>query len=150
MSGRPSERMVEFGSQWTDFHNIDISSILFENLSRRYKFYLNLARIMGTLHKGQYTFMTTYRAVLLRMMIFSHKFLKKKRFYKSVSFFRKSCPLWDNVKKYCKAGQATNDSVSYAHCILDTWNYQHTFKIWNTQCAQSITQHFFLGALQTG
>jgi hypothetical protein len=25
MSGRPSERMEKFGSQWTDFHNIDIA-----------------------------------------------------------------------------------------------------------------------------
>jgi hypothetical protein len=29
MSGRPSERMEEFGSQWTDFHNIDISIFFF-------------------------------------------------------------------------------------------------------------------------
>jgi len=51
MSGRPSERMEEFGSQWTDFHNIDISIFFFENLCRKFKFYYNLTRIKGILHK---------------------------------------------------------------------------------------------------
>jgi hypothetical protein len=26
-------------------------------------------------------------------------------------FFRKSCPLWDNMKKYCTAGGATDDNI---------------------------------------
>jgi len=29
----------------------------------------------------------------------------------SVTFFRKSCRLWDNVEKYCRAGQATDDKI---------------------------------------
>jgi len=29
----------------------------------------------------------------------------------SVTFPRKSCPLWDNVGKYGRAGQATDDSI---------------------------------------
>jgi len=35
-------------------------------------------------------------------------------------FFRKSCSLWDNVGKYCRAGQATDDNMAHAHCMLDT------------------------------
>ena len=35
-------------------------------------------------------------------------------------FFRKSCRLWDNVEKYCRAGQATDDSMQHAQCTLDT------------------------------
>jgi len=31
------------------------------------------------------------------------------------SFFRKSCRLWDNVEKYCTAGQATDDNC----CVLE-------------------------------
>jgi len=27
------------------------------------------------------------------------------------TFFRKSCRLWDNVQKYCTAGQATDDPI---------------------------------------
>ena len=26
-------------------------------------------------------------------------------------FFRKSCPLWDNVERYCRAGQASYDNI---------------------------------------
>jgi len=35
---------------------------------------------------------------------------------------RKSCSLWDNVEKYCRAVQATDDSKA------------HTFRICNTYC----------------
>jgi hypothetical protein len=35
------------------------------------------------------------------------------------SFF-KSCRLWDNVEKYFRAGQATNNNVAHAHCMLGT------------------------------
>ena len=28
--------------------------------------------------------------------------------------------LRDKVEKYCKAGQATEDNIAYAHCMLDT------------------------------
>jgi len=30
----------------------------------------------------------------------------------------KSCRLLDNVEKYCRAGQATDDNVAHAHCML--------------------------------
>jgi len=33
-------------------------------------------------------------------------------------FFRKLWRLWDNVKKYCKAGQATDD-MAHTHCTAD-------------------------------
>jgi len=35
-------------------------------------------------------------------------------------FFQKLCLLWDNVEKYCRAGQATDDTMAHAHCMLDT------------------------------
>jgi len=35
-------------------------------------------------------------------------------------FFSKICRLWDKVEKYSRAGQATNDSMLHAHCMLDT------------------------------
>jgi len=34
-------------------------------------------------------------------------------------FFRKSCRLWRNVEKYCRAGRATYGSMAHAHCMLD-------------------------------
>jgi hypothetical protein len=38
----------------------------------------------------------------------------------SVTFVRKSCRLWDNMEKYCKAVQPTDDNMAHAHCMLDT------------------------------
>jgi len=37
-----------------------------------------------------------------------------------ISSFRKSYRLWDNVEKYCRAGQATDDNMAHAHCMLYT------------------------------
>jgi hypothetical protein len=41
-------------------------------------------------------------------------------------FFLKSCRLWDKVEKYCGAGQAPDDDMTHAHCVLDTYGYKHT------------------------
>jgi len=27
--------------------------------------------------------------------------------------------IWDNVEKYCRAGQATDDTMGHAHCVVD-------------------------------
>jgi len=35
-----------------------------------------------------------------------------------VLIFQKSYLLWDNVEKYCRAGQATGDSMAHAGCWL--------------------------------
>jgi hypothetical protein len=41
--------------------------------------------------------------------------------------FRKSCRLWGNVEKYSTAGQATDETMAHAHCMLDTQGYKtHT------------------------
>jgi len=37
----------------------------------------------------------------------------------SITFFLKSCRLWDNVEKYGRAGLAT-DNMAHALCMLDT------------------------------
>ena len=34
-------------------------------------------------------------------------------------FFSKIVPYLENVEKYCRAEQATDDSMAYAHCMLD-------------------------------
>jgi len=37
-----------------------------------------------------------------------------------IFFFRKSYRLWDNMEKYCRTGDATDDNMGHAHCMLDT------------------------------
>ena len=49
----------------------------------------------------------------------------------SVTFFRKSCGLWNNVEKCCTSGQVTDGNMAHAHCMLDTSGYRHTLTIFN-------------------
>ena len=44
-------------------------------------------------------------------------------------FFRRTCRLWCNVEKYCRAGQATDDNIEHAHCMLHNYGYKHKLKI---------------------
>jgi len=55
------------------------------------------------------------------------------------SVFRKTCRLWDNVGKYCRNRQATDDNMAHAHCMLDTQFYKHTLRICNTYCFSTAT-----------
>jgi hypothetical protein len=67
-SVRPSIRMEQIGSPWTDFRKIWLlSGFFFENQSRTFKFHWDMTRITGTLHEDVCTFMTTSRSILLRM-----------------------------------------------------------------------------------
>jgi hypothetical protein len=43
--------------------------------------------------------------------------------------FRKSCRLWDNVEKYCRARQVTDDNMAHAQSMLDSQGYKQTTPI---------------------
>ena len=57
----------------------------------------------------------------------------------SVTLSRKSYRLWDNVEKYCREGQATDDNTAHAHCMLNDSRYKHALRICNTYCFSSAT-----------
>jgi len=45
------------------------------------------------------------------------------------------CCLRDNAKKkYCTAGQDTDDSKTNTHCMLDIQGYKHPLRVCNTYC----------------
>jgi len=52
-------------------------------------------------------------------------------------FFLISRRLWDNVEKYCRAGQAIGDNMAHALCKLDSSGCQHT--ICNSYCFSTAT-----------
>jgi len=52
---------------------------------------------------------------------------------------RKSRRLRDNVEKYCRAGQATDDNMAHAHCMPDTQGYKQTLTTNNTYCFSTAT-----------
>jgi hypothetical protein len=83
----------------------------FENLSRKFKFQYHL--------KGTDTLLQTFvslwllgHSVLLRLRNVSDKHCREIKPHASfLPFFWKLCCLWDNVEKYCAAGQATDDKM---------------------------------------
>jgi len=68
------------------------------------------------------------RSYLLRMRNVSDKSCRENQNTHLVfsNFFRKSCLLCENVEKYCRAGQATDDIMAHAHFVLDTEGYKYT------------------------
>jgi hypothetical protein len=73
-----------------------------------------MTRITGTLHEDLRAFMIISRSVLLKKGNISDKFVEtiKTRVLYSIPSFRKSCRLWDNVEKLCRARQATDDNIT--------------------------------------
>jgi hypothetical protein len=71
----------------------------------------------GTLRENPVYTLIISGSVLLRMRNISDK---KTSFKLNNFFFRKSCRLCNNVKEYCRAGQATDNNIAHAHCMLDT------------------------------
>ena len=54
---------------------------------------------------------------------------EKTQILSSVNFFlKKSCPLKDNMAKYCGVWQATNDKMAHVQCMLHTKGYKHTLR----------------------
>ena len=89
----------------------------------------------------QYTFFIISRSFLLRMRNVSDKSCRENqdRVFSNFFFLRKSCLLWDNVGKYCSAGQVTDDNMASAHCMLDAQGYRHTLSICNTDWCSTAT-----------
>jgi hypothetical protein len=109
----PSARMEQLGSPWTDLHSGWCFSIFrksVEKIQVRSKSDNN----NGTLHKDLCTFMIISRWILLRMRNVSDKSCRENQnthFMFNNLFPRKPCRLWDNVEKYGRVRQATDDNI---------------------------------------
>ena len=82
--------------------------VLFENLSRSFKFLWNMTGITGTLDEYRCMFMIVCRSFLLRM----RNCLPKTHILCSVIFVRNACLLWGNVEKCGRARQATDGKIT--------------------------------------
>ena len=90
----------------------------------------------GTVCEDQYTFLSHLSQFFLKWETFPTKVVENIKAHISCSiifFFRKSCRLWDNVEKCSSAGQATDDNMAHANCMLDTGGYEHVLRM----CFQS-------------
>ena len=88
-----------------------------------------------------YIYISYLAEFFLQWGIFQAKLLEKIKIHIlcSIFFFFKSCHLWDNVEKYSRARQATDDNIAHAHCMLDTQGYKHTLRIRNTYIFSTAT-----------
>jgi hypothetical protein len=80
-----------------------------------WSFLKNLTRITNILHEDQNIFFIISRSILVRTIYVPDKSCRqnKTHLYSKICF-RKSHYLWDNVKKYCRAGLATDDQGTCA------------------------------------
>jgi len=74
---------------------------------------------MGILHEDQYTFLISLKSSWNEKCFRQKLYRKSKHILCSIFFFSKLTRFLDNVEKYCGAGQATDDSMAHAHCMLD-------------------------------
>jgi len=75
---------------------------------------------------------------------FQTKFVEKIKTHilPSVPFPRKSCSLWNHVKKCGTTRQVTDDrqyNMAHAHFMLDIWDYRYTLIIFNIYCFSAAT-----------
>jgi hypothetical protein len=83
----------------------------------------------GTLHEERYTFLSHLAQFFLEWKMFQAEVVEKLETHILCSvtfFFRKSCRLWDNVEKCGRPGQATDDNMAHAHCMLNRATSTHT------------------------
>ena len=116
-----SFRMKQLGSQWKEFHAI-WCLWNFQRSVEKIEVSPNETRIKSPLHEDQYTFFIISRSFLLRIKNISNKRCREKQnthFY-SVIVFRKLYLFWEKAEKFCLAGQATDDNMAHARCMLGT------------------------------
>jgi hypothetical protein len=142
MSVRPSVRMKQLGSYWTDFHEIDIW-IFFENLSKKFKFLWSLTIIIGTLLEGPCTCMIVPAEFSSEWEKFQTKFVQKsKHILCSITFSRKSYRLGDIVEKYGSPKQATDDNITWSMrfaCWITKATHTRARSVLNTYCFSTTT-----------
>ena len=113
------------GSHWTDFHEIWCLSILRKTVEK-IQVSLKCDKKNGYFRPLDIFIMPSW--VLFKMSNISDKPCRGNQnafCVEQLFFLRKSCRLWDNVGKYCREGQAKDDNMARAHCMLDNQGYRH-------------------------
>jgi hypothetical protein len=111
LSVRPSARKEQLGSHWTHFPEIWVF------------FRKSFQKIQVSLKSDMNTGYFTWRPVdIFYRISLSSSWMrnvrtnvveKTKTHFLFITFIRKSCRLWDNVEKYCGAGQACAFHAGY-------------------------------------
>ena len=96
--------------------------VSFEKSVEKIQVLLNPTWVTGTLHEDLFTFMTVSHYMFLRIRNFCTEIVEKIKTSTllSVTFFRKSHLLWDNVKKiwWSQTGHRWRHYMSHTCCML--------------------------------
>jgi hypothetical protein len=87
--------------------------------------------------------MTIPRSFLLKIRNVSDTFVEKIKAHIlcpiPFPFFLKSCLLWGNVEKYCRAALLEDDNTGHALRMQDNQGHIHTLRIYTTYCFSTAT-----------
>jgi hypothetical protein len=93
---------------------------IFSKICRENSSFIKIWQELRVLYmKTNIHFLSHLAQLFLEWEIFKTKVIEEIRRHilcSMTSFSRKSCRLWDNVEKYCRAGQATGDNMAHAYC----------------------------------
>ena len=123
MPVRPSFRKEQFRSRWTDF--LDLFCLnSFRKSGDKIQFFIKIEQEFRVLYmKTTKYFWSNLPKFFLKWELFQTKVVEKIKTHILLSttsfFFRKSCRLWDKVEKFCRTGQATDDNMTHAYCVLN-------------------------------
>jgi len=129
----PSDRlssvhMEQLRSHWKDFHEVWYLSIFRKSFEKICSFFESWRQWRVLCMKRNVHFMIISHWILLRI-----RNTKDKNFRESKhTFYVKSYRLCNNVEKYCRTRQATDDNTAHAHCMLDAEVYKYALIIRNT------------------
>ena len=147
----PSVRMQQLGSHLTDFHEIWYL-IVFLIFVEKIQVSLISDKNIPYFTWNPCKFMITSLRIRLRMRTVSYKTTEEIKTcgLRSVTVFWKSRLLCDNMENYDRAGQATEDNMAHARCLLDTKGYKYTLRMCNNffpqcyNCCKNTPQYFVL------
>jgi len=140
LSGCPSVSMEKLGSHWTDFHEIWYLSIFRkcqENL-----IFINIRQESQVLYTNTSVHLWAHVAwFFLEWEMFQMKAVNiiRTHILYTVMFFR--TPFFNEIlwKKYCRAGQITDNNMAHVRYTLDTYGYKNILRRGNTYCFSTIT-----------
>ena len=120
--------MQQLGCHSTDFHEI-LYWKFFSKICPQNSIFITIRQEQRILYmKTDRQFWSHLAQLFSEWEIFQRKVVEKIKTHIlcSVTFFRKSLRLWDNLEKHCRAGQNTDGNKAHAHCMLDNEGYKHT------------------------
>jgi len=130
---RPSVRPSAWSSAPTGpiFTKFDNSVFFKKKICRENSSFTEMwQRVTGTLHEDRYTILIMSSSVIFRTRNFSDWSCRENPnthfVFNNFFFFRKSYGLWDNVEKYCTAGQATVNIMGACALHAGYLGYTHT------------------------